>query len=186
MFSISTSSTSPTGRSRRSCNLGRVGRWASRRSSEVLRDVSTPGLLELATCLGPQVLFQHFVLEGIQSCLEDRRSGPFPCPLHCVVLNNIAPRMNTFAASFWWHTHTISKPCMAIETCNWQAGLATCNYRVILCHIVSYWVILSNIVNMDVILYNAPATAQYYQYDTILHSTNQYYIYKITILLSIT
>ena len=49
---------------------------------EVLQDVNNPGLLELAACVGPQVLFQHFVLEGSQSRLEDRRSGPFPCLLH--------------------------------------------------------------------------------------------------------
>ena len=61
---------------------GRVGRWTSRRLSEVLRDVSTLGLLELATCLGPQVLFQDFVHEGSQSSLEDSRSGPFPGLLH--------------------------------------------------------------------------------------------------------
>ena len=44
-----TAFTSPTGQSRRSSNLGRVGRWTSTRLSEVLRDVSNPGLLELAT-----------------------------------------------------------------------------------------------------------------------------------------
>ena len=40
---------------------------------DVLRDVSNPGLLELAVCLGPQVLFQHFVLKGSQSPREDCR-----------------------------------------------------------------------------------------------------------------
>ena len=51
----------------------------------------------------------------------------------------------------------ISKPCVAIETCNGQAGLApSCNYCIILCHIESYCIILRNIVNIDVILYNVP------------------------------
>ena len=40
---------------------------------DVLRDVSNPGLLELAVCLGPQVRFQHFVLKGSQSPREDCR-----------------------------------------------------------------------------------------------------------------
>ena len=74
--------TSPTGLSWKSSNLGRVDRWTSRRLSKVLQDVSTPGLLELAAFLGSEVLFQHFALEGSQSHLEHSRSGSFLCLLH--------------------------------------------------------------------------------------------------------
>ena len=70
MFSICTASTSPTGQSRRSGNLGRVGRWTSRRLSEVLRELSTPDLLELATCLGAKV--------GATSALSTFRSRRQP------------------------------------------------------------------------------------------------------------
>ena len=85
------------------------------------------------------------------------------------LLSSNSEDMNTFAACFWWHTHSNIKAMyhsMAIETCNWQAELATsCNNCVILCNFLSYWnnwIILRNIVNMDVILYNASVT------DTIL------------------
>ena len=69
MFSISTSTTSPTWLSQRSSNLGGVGRLTSRSLSKVLQDM----------CLGLQVLFQYFVLqvERCQSHLRTAGVAPF-------------------------------------------------------------------------------------------------------------